>query len=142
MPQVKRVLSLKTLCLESVARHMDRWSNNGVYTEIVDERDEREGVGQSTIGCLCEYIFVRVAEWFHYPALVGQVSSFVLSISLLGFYYKRLHPNLLLPNVGICTKNGPICLSDVQSPPIVNGVPSPRTSPARLGRLDIQQVQP
>ena len=84
----------------------------------------------------------KPSEWFHYPALVGQVSSFVLSISLLGFYYKRLHPNLLLPNVGICTKNGPICLSDVQSPPIVNGVPSPRTSPARLGRLDIQQVQP
>ncbi|XP_057365887.1 XK-related protein 4-like [Daphnia carinata] len=82
--------------------------------------------------------------WFHYPALVGQFGSFALSIALLGFYYKSLHPNLLLPNVGICSKNGTtLCLSDVQ-PPIVNGVPSPRTSPARMGRLDIiqQEAQP
>lgn len=77
--------------------------------------------------------------WFHYPALVGQVASFALSIALLCFYYKRLHPTLLLPSVGICSKNGPVCLSDTQPAPMVDGVPSPRTSPARLGRLDIQQ---
>ncbi len=77
--------------------------------------------------------------WFHFPALFGQVGSFVLSIAMLGFYYKCLHPNLLLPNVGICNKDGAtLCLSDAH-PPIINGVPSPRTSPARLGRLDIIQ---
>lgn len=76
-------------------------------------------------------------RWFHYPALIGQFSSFALSILLLGIYYKCLHPNLLLPNVGICSKNGPVCLSDA-NPPMVNGVPSPRSSPVRLGRLDIQ----
>lgn len=76
--------------------------------------------------------------WFHYPALIGQFASFALSIALLGVYYKCLHPNLLLPTVGICTKNGPVCLSDA-NPPMVNGVPSPRSSPMRLGRLDIHQ---
>lgn len=78
--------------------------------------------------------------WFHYPALIGQLGSFALSICLLACYYKCLHPNLLLPNVGICTKDA-VCLSDTVSPPTVNGVPSPRTSPARLGRLDVQQLQ-
>jgi len=77
--------------------------------------------------------------WFIFPAMIGQIGSFALSIALLGFYYKSLHPNLLLPSVGICNKNGTtLCLSDTQ-PPIINGVPSPRTSPARLGRLDIIQ---
>lgn len=75
---------------------------------------------------------------WQYSALIGQFLSFVASITLLGVYYKHLHPNLLLPNVAICTKNGPVCLSDAQ-PRIIDGVPSPRTSPARLGRLDIQQ---
>jgi hypothetical protein len=78
--------------------------------------------------------------WFHHPALAGQLVSFFTSIALLGFYYRCLHPNLSLPNVGICSKDGPVCLSDANLPPvIINGVPSPRSSPTRLGRLDIQQ---
>jgi len=77
--------------------------------------------------------------WFHYPALIGQISSFTLSVLLLVVYYKCLHPNLLLPSVAICTKDA-VCLSDVTK----EGVPSPRPNPARLGRLDtvgsIQQI--
>ena len=76
--------------------------------------------------------------WFHIPALAGQLGCFVMSVVLLSCYYKCLHPNLLLPNVGICTKDT-VCLSDTGPRPIINGVPSPRTSPTRLGRLDIQQ---
>jgi len=86
--------------------------------------------------------WLKVADdppWFHYPALVGQIGSFTLSVLLLVVYYKCLHPNLLLPSVAICTKNT-VCLSDVTK----EGVPSPRHNPARLGRLDtvgsIQQI--
>ena len=32
--------------------------------------------------------------WFIYPAIIGQIGSFALSIALLGFYYKSLHANL------------------------------------------------
>ena len=78
--------------------------------------------------------WLKVADnppWFHYPALIGQIGSFTLSVLLLFIYYRCLHPNLLLPSVAICTRNA-VCLSDVAK----DGVPSPRSIPARLGRLD------